>query len=246
MVKSSVLVIWGCPFALTSLVMYLNYLRPLTHPAILLKIIAFLKPLTPFVQIPSSSFTERFETISYVPFTVTLRHFPQSFSIFTHPLIWIGSIPPFQFVSYFSFLPLLLEPSSINILLLSYSLSLPLWILPFMYVLVCRIFSQLCFTIKFPSLFSHLYPQTSWVVFHFNSTSWPPAIDHLPLLPLQSDFFCQHTTETAVLKTPSDALLRALPSPLQHCDTVTTGFFIFLISPTLVLDFLTSATVIVP
>lgn len=153
---------------------------------------------------------------------------PQSSCIFTHPVISVGSIPPFQSVSYLFSFQLLLE--SINTLFLSY------FLLPFMYVLVCRIFSVI-FHHQIPiPFFSHLYPKplkSSPIL----TISWLPGVDHLchPV-----DFFV-----STLLKLQSKDISNAFFF-LGSCDAIIIGFFIFLIFPTLVLDFLISATVIVP
>lgn len=130
--------------------------------------------------------------------------------IFTYPFIWVGRIPPFQFMS---FLPLLLEPSIINILFL------PGFFPSFMFysVLVCCCFFPVVsphqtsipiFLSLPPNLLSHL---------HFDAF-WPSAIDHLcyPII----DFCYQHTAAAPFLK--GIGLIRhswVFPSPLQHCDT---------------------------
>ena len=137
--------------------MYLSYLRSLTHPAILTKIIVFLKSLTPFCRFKAPPLLNGFKSFHIQPsvqHTDTLSSSLLSLPVFSPILAsQLEVFLPFSLcLIYFSF-QLLLE--SINTLFLSY------FLLPLMYVLVCRIFFQLYFTIKFPFLFSHLYPQTS-------------------------------------------------------------------------------------
>ena len=79
------------------------------------------------------------------------------------------------------------------------SLSLSYFLLPLMYVLVCHIF-----------FFSYISPSNSHSFFHICTPkplksspiltliSWLPGVDHLYHPAIR--FFCQHTTETAILK----------------------------------------------
>ena len=150
--KSLILIVWGwCPH----LSCYVSELFEIPSPSCHSnKSNCFSQVSNPFLQIPSSSFTEWFHIISYAAFTATHTHFPPLSSVFLN----------FHTSSH-----LIWKYSSLSVCVLFIFPSSCFWnpLIPFFAHISCSpscmflsviFFFQLYFTIKFPFLFSHLYP----------------------------------------------------------------------------------------
>lgn len=154
--KSSVFIVWGCPFALTS--GYVSELfEALTHLVILIKIIFVLKSRNLFfVDSKPPPLLKSSMPFYMCPSLPPHTHFSSSLL----SLSVFSPIPPFQFVFHDSFLPLPLASSSINVHFLSY-LCPPGSFLS--YVLISSLFSVVS-PYQTSSLFSFLFTQTFWVI----------------------------------------------------------------------------------
>lgn len=180
--------------ALTSLVMYLSYLRSLAHPAILTKIIVFLKSLTPFCRFQAPPLLNGFKSFHTQPSVQhTHTHFPPLSSVFLY-------FHPSCHLSW--------KYSSLSVCVLFIFPSSCFWnpLIPFFSHISC---SPSCMFLSVVFFFSYISPSNSHSFFHICTPkplksspiltiSWLPGVDHLCHPTIR--FFCQHTTETAILK----------------------------------------------